>query len=277
MERVASKEEVRQAARRGAPRGQAHRARAHDGRAARRAPVARARGVRARRLRGRLDLREPDAVRPGRGLRGVPARPRARHRRCSAPRASTSSSRPRPRRCTPPTPQVTVEPGPARRAAGRARSGPAHFARRVHGRRQALQHRAARPRVLRREGLPAARGRPAHGARPRPRRCRSSACPIVRERDGLALSSRNVVPLAPRSAPRPPCSTARSQPRETLALGGERDARVARDAMRERDRERAARRARLRGGRRPGHARAARRRSTGPRARSSRRASARRG
>ena len=69
------------AARRG--RGGARRLRAHDGRPARRPrqPAARvARDGRRRRPRGRVDLRQPAAVRAGRGPRPLPAHPGRRPR-----------------------------------------------------------------------------------------------------------------------------------------------------------------------------------------------------
>jgi pantoate--beta-alanine ligase len=70
---------------------------------------------------------------------------------------------------------------------------------------------AARPRVLRREGLPAAAPcRAAHRARSRSRRY-VVADPIVRDRDGLALSSRNVHLSANERAARSRCPR-RSRP-----------------------------------------------------------------
>ncbi len=56
---------------------------------------------------------------------------------------------------------------------------------------QALQHRRARPRLLRPEGRSAGRtGRP-YGARPRSASSSSASCPTVRDEDGVAVSSRN--------------------------------------------------------------------------------------
>ena len=72
-------------------------------------------------------------------------------------------------------PRTTVQPGSARRGAGRRLPADA-FRGHADRRLEAAADRAARPGVLRREGLPAAGADPADGRRPELRRRRSSAC-----------------------------------------------------------------------------------------------------
>ena len=134
----------------------------HDGPP--RADPARPPGPRRRRHR-RVDLREPAAVRPGRGPRPLPApaggRPRGlprggRRSWCSCPGSTT---------CTRAGADTTVHPGPARRRAGGR--GPARpLRRRAHRGREAVPHRRPGPGLLRGEGLPAARADQEDGARP---------------------------------------------------------------------------------------------------------------
>ena len=119
--------------------------------------------------------------------------PRIRATRSETPgwprrRAPTSSSRRTSTRCTRRAFRRGSRSRSSRGARGRASARP--LPRRRDGLPQALQHRPAALRVLRAEGRAAARGAPAHGARPRSGRHRESV-PTVRDPDGLALSSRN--------------------------------------------------------------------------------------
>ena len=258
IERIASKHEVRSAGRRGTPRGAAHRVRAHDGRAARRASLARARSLRAHRLRGRLGLREPDAVRAGRGLRGLPARASMPTSSCSQPRASRSCSRPHRARCTDATPQVTVDPGPlARRWEGEVRPG--HFAGVATIVAKLLNIGPPRPRVLRREGLPAAAGRPAGGGRARPGRRHRGLPDRARPRRPGALESQRLPDRrgAGGGARAVPASLGAAE--EALALGRARRACRSRPPCASRSlADGGVTDARLRRRRRPRHARTAR-------------------
>ena len=91
------------------------RPRADDGRAARRPPLAARRGARALRRRRHEPVRQPDPVRPGEDLDGLPARRGARPRARRRAPASTSSSRPRGRGL----PARVRDHGRGRRAADR--------------------------------------------------------------------------------------------------------------------------------------------------------------
>ena len=90
-------------------------------------------------------------------------------------------------------PQVAVDAGPLGDVLEGA-SRPGHFDGVLTVVAKLLHIVAPGRRVLRREGLPAAALIRRMVARPRTSRSRSSACPTVREPDGLALSSRNALP-----------------------------------------------------------------------------------
>ena len=112
-------------------------------------------------------LRQPAAVRTGRGLRRATRGPRRATWRLLGEPASTSSSPRDAAAFTPPGRLTTVSvAGLTDRLEGASRPG--HFDGVDDDRDEAVQHGAARPRVLRREGLPAAGGDPPDGRRPQP-------------------------------------------------------------------------------------------------------------
>ena len=181
----------------------------------------------ATRLRRRHDLREPAAVRRRRGSRPLPARPLRRPRACASRRASTSCSRRRSPRCTRAAARsrrVHVD-GLTADLCGAAR--PTHFdgvatvvtklfaiagpCAAFFGRKDA-QQLAVIARLVEDLNLPV----------------EVVGCPIVREPDGLALSSRNAY-LSPDAAPGRARAVARARAaRPHAAIAGERDARRAR-------------------------------------------------
>ena len=85
-------------------------------------------------------------------------------------------------------------------AAARGRGAARPLPRRRDGLPEALQHRPARPRLLRPEGRAAGRGRRAAGRATSTSSSRSASLPTVRDADGLALSLAERLPLARRSA-----------------------------------------------------------------------------
>ena len=124
-----------------------------------------------------------------RGPRRLPARPRRRRRGRGGAKASTCCSCPTVAEMYPAAPRTTVHvDGLTAGLCGASR--PDALRRRHHGGRQAVRDRRPVPGLLRPQGRAAARGDPAHGHRPRPAG-RVVGCPLVREPDGLAMSSRN--------------------------------------------------------------------------------------
>ena len=135
-------------------------------------------------------LRQPDPVRPERRSGRLSARRGRRSRQAGERSASISSSRPTSPRCTPPGFATTVTvarltdhlcgPLPAR-----------PFRRRRHRRHQAAAAIAARCRLFRREGFPAAAGHPPAGARSRhPRADRRRADRARRRRPRPVVAQR---------------------------------------------------------------------------------------
>ena len=189
------------AARARAPRRPRDRAGADDGLLPRRPPVADAPRARGERRRGGLAVREPRPVRPGRGLRRLPARRGSATPSWPRPRASTSSSRRRSTRSTPTASTPTVDVGGLTEMleGDPAQRGAEHFAGRDHGRHQALQHGRPGRRLLRPEGRPAGARDPQARARPEhPGADRGLPHGARRGRPGAELAQR--LPRARRSA-----------------------------------------------------------------------------
>ena len=207
----------------GARRPRRRRARAHDGRAARRPPRTAARRARAP---PRLSSCPSSSIRRSSARARTSTAIRATRRPTSPspqPRAPTSCSRRVPRSMYPGRLRRRhVDPGPlADELEGRAAPGP--LPRRRDGRDAPLRARAAAARVLRREGLPAARDRARGGARPRARRRGRRRADRARRRRPRALLAQPL-PLGGRAASaRPRCSPGCAPP-GALYAAGERDA-----------------------------------------------------
>ena len=124
---------------------------------------------RRRRRRRRQHLREPAAVRRRRGPRSYP-RDLDRDTALAGEAGVDVIFVPDGRRDVPPAGADDRSRSTSSPAVLEGASRPGALRRRRHGGRQAVRHRRAVPRLLRREGLPAAADRPPHGRRPVPAR-----------------------------------------------------------------------------------------------------------
>src|SRR5690606_9687887 len=169
--------------------GRPHRLRADHGQPARRPFRPGAAGAPAWRHGGGQHLRQPDPVRPHRGLRALSAHARPRHRRPARGRlrpglpadggGDVSLRHHRLR--------ADARAGHHRHPLRRAPAG--SLQRRCHRGRAPVQHGAAGPGGVRAQGLPAAAGDPLHGARAGfPGRHRAGADPARGRRPGHELA-----------------------------------------------------------------------------------------
>ncbi len=159
---------------------------------------------------GRVDLREPAAVRGGRGPGPLPAPARGRPRglprggrRAGVP-ARGGGHVPRGRR-------HHGHPGAARRPAGGRRAA-RPLRRSADGGREAVPHRRPGRRVLRREGLPAARSSSRRWCATWTSRCRWSGCPRSGSRTGSRCPRATPTSSADERPARRPCCSVRSPP-----------------------------------------------------------------
>ena len=118
-----SRSDARRAGRGARGTCRAGRVRAHDGRASRGPRQPRSAGAGGERFGRREHLRQPDPVRPERGLQPLPARRGRRPGAAREPRRRPRRSSPRSTRCIRRTPRTSVDVGPPRRACSKAPRG----------------------------------------------------------------------------------------------------------------------------------------------------------
>ena len=173
----------------------------------------------------------PTQFAPGEDFEAYPRGIETRPRRARAPRASRSRSCPALENVRREIRHARVEPGPlAERWEGAVRPG--HFAGVATVVTKLLNTVRARPRVLRREGLPAAAGRRSAWWPTSISASASSAAPPCASADGLALSSRNAYLTAAEQRARRGGAAALEARADAALAWGERDARSLEAAMR---------------------------------------------